>query len=91
MATELRQDIDIAEWCRDIIDGPGGMIDQEAHKLVIYHVPDRVAAVMFAVRCLANPRCAGSAEVLAAIGERRADVAPAGGGEMPLFAGLSEE
>lgn len=64
----------IADWCHRIIEGSGGMNQYEDREMVIWHVPDRVAAVMWAIRCLANPWCEGSAEVLQAIRERRKEV-----------------
>ncbi len=61
----------VRDWCRRIIEGCGGMNDYETHEFPIWDVPDRVAAVEWAVRCLANPQCKGSAEMLSAIIERR--------------------
>jgi hypothetical protein len=71
-------EFDIAAWIRDIIEGSGGMDQFEEREMVIWHVSERIAAASWAVRCLANPRCKGSAEVLAAIIARREKVA--GGG-----------
>jgi hypothetical protein len=65
------EEFNIAAWIMDIIEGSGGMNQFEEREMVIWHVPERIAAANWAVRCLANPRCKGSAEVLAAILERR--------------------
>jgi hypothetical protein len=64
-------ELDITAWIRDIIEGSGGMNQFEDREMVIWHVPERIAAATWAIRCLATPRCKGSAEVLAAILERR--------------------
>lgn len=60
------------EFAKSIIEGPGGMTDFEMHEIVIWHDPERVAAAIWTMRCLANPQCKGSAEALAAIIEARA-------------------
>lgn len=62
---------DIKAWVRGVIEGRGGMNDYEEREWVVWHVPDRVAAADWVVRCLANPDCEGSAEMLAAIHARR--------------------
>lgn len=61
----------IGKWCRRIIEGVGGMNDYEKYETVIWHVPDRVAVADWTIRCLANPKCEGSQEILEAIIERR--------------------
>lgn len=61
----------IPDWINEIVDGPGGMADYERYELVVWHVPDRQAAIGWVLRCLANPSCEGSEKVLAAIQERR--------------------
>lgn len=63
--------MDIAKWCRDIIEGPGGMNDYEKYEMAIWNDSERVAAAAWVLRCLANPECKGSQEVLAAILTRR--------------------
>ena len=60
------------EFARGIIEGVGGMNSFEQHEEVIWHHPDRVAAAIWTMRCLANPECEGSAEALASIIEARA-------------------
>jgi hypothetical protein len=60
-------------FAKHIIEGVGGMNDCERYELAVFPLGDRVAAVEWTLRCLANPECEGSAEVLAAIAERRRD------------------
>lgn len=60
----------IAEWVDRQVVGPGGMDDYEAHELVIWHVPDRIATARWIVRCLGNPRNEGSREVVMALMRR---------------------
>ena len=60
------------EWTRQIIHGPGGMNSYEAHELAMFD-DDRLDAARWVLRCLANPNCEGSADVLAAIIARRGD------------------
>lgn len=73
--------MDVSAWIERIITGPGGMEAYEHHEVVSWNVPDRQAAIGWALRCLANPQCEGSAQVLAAIQERRveAELAPKAG------------
>lgn len=61
----------ISEWINSIINGPAGMNDFERHELVLWLESDRYCAASWAIRCLANPLCEGSGEVLAAIIEQR--------------------
>lgn len=63
---------DVRSWCREIVEGFGGMNAFEQSEFAVFDVPDRVAAVEWAIRCLANPNCQGSDRVMAAIAEHRA-------------------
>ena len=67
----LVNDIDLYEWTRDIIEGPGGMLAWEEHEIVMHHCSDRVATARWVLRCLANPHLTGSADVLASIQQQR--------------------
>lgn len=58
-------------WCRDVIEGSGGMNDYERHEWVVWHVPERVAAATWAVRCLGETRCPGSAAVMRHLNRQR--------------------
>ena len=64
----------IPEWINRIINGSGGMNDFELTEWVQWLDSDRYCAVSWALRCLANPACEGSEEVLDAILEHRADL-----------------
>jgi len=67
----MSETTDIATWIREMIEGPAGMNECEHREWVIWHVSERVAAASWIVRCLANPKNAGSGEVLKAIIARR--------------------
>ncbi len=67
-------EISIAAWVHEVIEGPGGMNEFERHELVSWFDEDRVAGAKWVLRCLANPGCEGSQEVLDAILLRRAEV-----------------
>lgn len=75
----MAEAFDVQEWARLVIEGIGGMNSFEHHEFAVWNVPDRVAAACWVLRCLANPRCEGSAEVLAAIHARREEVLAANG------------
>jgi hypothetical protein len=60
--------MDIGKWCHEIAED---MQAFEDHEWVIYHVSEKEAAICYVIRCLANPKCEGSAEVLNSIAERR--------------------
>lgn len=62
---------DIAAWCKHIIEGQAGMNSYEARELVVWHESERFSAAQWVIRCLANPDCEGSGEVLQAIVEQR--------------------
>lgn len=67
----------ITPWIHELVHGPGGIHDQVNRgdgSGCDGSNPETcccVEAAGFAVRALANPRCEGSAEVLAAIQARR--------------------
>ncbi len=63
--------MDIADFATEIIEGVGGMNDFEKYELAAWGCSDRVAAADWTLRCLANPRCKGSQEVIEAILARR--------------------
>ena len=64
----------IREWITDIISGVGGMHDYERCEVAVRNGdPDEVVAI-WVIKCLANPKCEGSKEVLEAIAKRRAEV-----------------
>ena len=61
----------VADWVHDIIEGPQGMNSFQRHEMVIWNEPERIAAANWVLRCLANPRCEGSDQMIHAILERR--------------------
>lgn len=66
--------IDLFEWSRTIIDGPGGFVAFDEREWPIFNDTRDVEIVKWTLRCLANPANTGSAEVLAAIQKRREKV-----------------
>lgn len=69
----------ISHWCRDIIEGVGGLNDFERYELAVPNVSERVWAAAWTLRCLANPKCEGSDDVLRAIMDRRGVLAASEG------------
>lgn len=65
--------LDIFQWSQDIVEGPGGYNNWKQYEWVDTGVSDRVAVAQWIIRCLANPNCAGSGEVLKMIVARRED------------------
>lgn len=63
----------IQQWIEDAINGVGGWKSFETYEVVASEDRD-VAIAEWIIRCLANPQLEGSAEVLAAIIERREQV-----------------
>lgn len=59
--------MNLREFATNIIEGSGGMNAFEHHEVVDFGCSDRVAAAEWAIKCLANPRCEGSEEAIAAI------------------------
>ena len=62
--------MEIDEWVNRIINGTGGFKSWEDHEIVIHNSREESIAA-FVVRCLANPACEGSKEVLDLIAENR--------------------
>jgi hypothetical protein len=61
----------VKAWALRIIEGVGGMNDYDRYEVVVWNVPERIAAAEWVIRCLANPQCEGSEEVLQAIMAQR--------------------
>lgn len=73
----------IKEWTKHIIESNGGLISMDDREGVgSFEVPrgEGVASGVagYVIRCLANPECKGSEEVLAAIIERRENLKTSG-------------
>lgn len=62
------QGIDIASWCAEVLEN---MQAWEEREIVVHHIPERNAVAHWIIRCLANPACEGSREVLESIERRR--------------------
>lgn len=63
--------VDIDQFIEQIINGPTGLAVMEDREFMVHHKPDRIVTAAFVIRCLANPLCNGSAEVLQAIMNKR--------------------
>jgi hypothetical protein len=59
--------MEINTWIKQVISGPGGMNNYEETEVVVWHKPEREAVAAWVIRCLANPECEGSEDVLNAI------------------------
>ena len=66
--------MDITDWIHRVIKGSGGFEAWEDREGIIFHNSREEGIAAFVVRCLANPLCDGSKEVLDAIQEQRAAV-----------------
>lgn len=74
MSETCENNIDIAEWIKKCIEGPTGMLAFERYEWAIRLESNEICAASWIIRCLANPKCEGSKEVLDAIMERRKEV-----------------
>jgi hypothetical protein len=74
---------DVKKWCRDIVEGIGGLDDFNRYEMAC--LDSQLDAVEWAVRCLANPKCEGSREVLDAIESRREQAGEAPSGAIGLL------
>ncbi len=61
----------LSAWIDRVINGIGGFKSWEDHEYVIFHTSREEGIAAFVIRCLANPKCEGSEDVLKAIQERR--------------------
>jgi len=62
------------KFAKHVIEGVGGLNDCEKHEFAVWPYDARVVAAMWTLQCLANPKCEGSAEALAAIQQKREEV-----------------
>lgn len=65
----------LEEFSERIITGVGGLHDYERCEMATPKYDRDVATVIWAIKCLANPKCKGSEEVLQAIIDRRKSLA----------------
>ena len=63
--------INIETFAARIIEGPRGMNLFERSEVVVWRRHERVEAAIWTLKCLSNPKCAGSSEALEAIARRR--------------------
>jgi hypothetical protein len=66
-----QKEVTATSFANDIILGPGGLQSYMDHEVVDWTDDPRVTAVVWTLKCLANPDCVGSAEALAAIMKQR--------------------
>lgn len=62
----------IEDWVNNTIKGGGGFLSWEQHEIVIHHSSREESIAAFVIRCLANPGCEGSGDVLRQIIDQRA-------------------
>lgn len=62
---------DISQWCRDVIQGPGGLQNFERNEMATPLVDRDVAIAMWVVRCLGNSERPETQAVVDAIVSRR--------------------
>ena len=67
----------LTEFAHEIINGVGGLRDFERYELAVPNIDRDEATVIWTLKCLANPACELSREVLDAISERRHEVVEA--------------
>lgn len=61
----------IRDWVTSIIKGSGGFLMWEDREVVIFHHSREEGIADFVIRCLSNPLCEGSEDVLQAIMQQR--------------------
>jgi len=66
--------MEIVNWINRVIKGPGGFVSWEDHEFVIHHASREESIAAFVIRCLANPGCQGSGDVLRAIITQRVSI-----------------
>lgn len=66
--------MEIENWIKEIIDGTGGFKNCEEYEVMVHHVNREVSIAGWVIRCLGNPECEGSQDVLDSIIERRKEV-----------------
>jgi hypothetical protein len=68
--------MDINDWISRVIKGSGGFEAWEDRECVIFHNSREEAIAGFVIRCLANPYCDGSKDVLDSILAHREAMTP---------------
>ncbi|MDZ5711613.1 hypothetical protein [Jeotgalibacillus haloalkalitolerans] len=63
--------MDINDWIKEKLEGSGGLNDYRYYEMAVFDgTPEREGATWI-LRCLGNPECEGSQEVLDSIIENR--------------------
>lgn len=72
---ESHRAMNISEFAISVIAGNGGFHEREYSEVMAFadNTERDIAIVKFVLRCLANPLCAGSAEAVEAILQKRAE------------------
>lgn len=63
--------MDINKWISNIIEGTAGFKVCEEREIMIHHISRIHSVSAWTIRCLANPECEGSKEVLDSIIKQR--------------------
>jgi len=63
--------MNILEFSKKIINGVGGLHDFVEYELAVPNYDRDVCVAIWVLKCLANPKCEGSEEAVAAIVEKR--------------------
>ena len=63
----------LVDFAESIIFGVGGLEDKYMYEGAVDNLPHDQTVVIWTLKCLANPECEGSAEILRLISERRAE------------------
>jgi hypothetical protein len=71
VATVARPQVTLLSWVEQVVTGGGGFQAFEAHEMPLFAYERDIELASFVIKCLANPRCEGSAKVLAAIERQR--------------------
>ncbi len=64
----------LLEFVDKIINGCGGLHDFEYYEMAAPNMPRDEAVAIWVIKSLANPKCEGSADAIAAILKRREEV-----------------
>ena len=66
--------MEIEDFIQRIINGTGGFKTCEEYEIMVHHIDRETSIASWVIRCLANPKCEGSKEVLDAIIKQRETV-----------------
>lgn len=66
-----KPNINIEKWLGRIIHGTGGFKNCEKYEAMLHHISREYSIAEWVIRCLANPECEGSNEVIEAIIKQR--------------------